>query len=137
MSARGEFSSRIGFVLAAAGSAVGLGNIWGFPTQVASNGGAAFVFVYILLAFLLAYPVLMAELIIGRATHSKNVTVSTKKFLASSCCCEEPPTGTPRRAFCPQARCQRCLRVPKTDPPDRPAAAGSPYGSTHRQVERR
>ncbi len=73
MSARGEFSSRLGFVLAAAGSAVGLGNIWGFPTQVASNGGAAFVFVYIILAFVLAYPVLMAELVIGRATRSNMV----------------------------------------------------------------
>ena len=73
MAARGEFSSRMGFVLAAAGSAVGLGNIWGFPTQVASNGGAAFVLVYIILAFLLAYPVLMAELIIGRSTRSNMV----------------------------------------------------------------
>lgn len=73
MSARGEFSSRLGFVLAAAGSAVGLGNIWGFPTQVASNGGAAFVLVYVLLAFVLAYPVLMAELIIGRATRANMV----------------------------------------------------------------
>ena len=73
MAVRGEFSSRMGFVLAAAGSAVGLGNIWGFPTQVASNGGAAFVLVYIILAFLLAYPVLMAELIIGRATRSNMV----------------------------------------------------------------
>jgi NSS family neurotransmitter:Na+ symporter len=73
MSARGEFSSRLGFILAAAGSAVGLGNIWGFPTQVASNGGAAFVLVYIILAFLLAYPVLMAELIIGRATRANMV----------------------------------------------------------------
>ncbi|WP_026374878.1 sodium-dependent transporter [Aestuariibacter salexigens] len=73
MSARGEFSSKLGFILAAAGSAVGLGNIWGFPTQVASNGGAAFVLVYIVLAFLLAYPVLMAELIIGRANRSNMV----------------------------------------------------------------
>ena len=39
---RGEFKSRLGFILAAAGSAVGLGHIWGFPTQAASNGGAAF-----------------------------------------------------------------------------------------------
>ena len=73
MNNRGEFSSRLGFILAAAGSAVGLGNIWGFPTQVASNGGAAFVLVYIVLTFLLAYPVLMAELIIGRATRSNMV----------------------------------------------------------------
>ena len=73
MNNRGEFSSRLGFILAAAGSAVGLGNIWGFPTQVASNGGAAFVLVYIILTFVLAYPVLMAELIIGRSTRSNMV----------------------------------------------------------------
>lgn len=73
MAMRGEFSSRIGFILAAAGSAVGLGNIWGFPTQVATNGGAAFVLVYLLLAFVLAYPVLMAELIIGRANRANMV----------------------------------------------------------------
>lgn len=73
MNTRGEFSSRIGFVLAASGSAVGLGNIWGFPSQVASNGGAAFVLVYLILAFMLAYPVLMAEFLIGRATKSNVV----------------------------------------------------------------
>ena len=49
-SSRGEFSSRFGFIMAAAGSAVGLGNIWGFPTQAASNGGAAFLLVYLVLA---------------------------------------------------------------------------------------
>ena len=63
---RGEFSSRFGFLMAASGSAVGLGNIWGFPTNAASNGGAAFLFTYLILAFALAYPALMAELIIGR-----------------------------------------------------------------------
>jgi len=68
-SPRGEFRSRLGFILAAAGSAVGLGNIWGFPTQAASNGGAAFLITYLLLAFVLAYPALMAELLIGRHTH--------------------------------------------------------------------
>ena len=71
--ARGEFSSRLGFIMAAAGSAVGLGNIWGFPTQAASNGGAAFLLVYLILAFVLAYPALMAELIIGRHAHANAV----------------------------------------------------------------
>ncbi|TQV74529.1 sodium-dependent transporter [Exilibacterium tricleocarpae] len=71
---RGQFSSKLGFILAAAGSAVGLGNIWGFPTQTASNGGAAFVVVYFVLAFLLAYPALMAELIIGRHARANVVT---------------------------------------------------------------
>jgi NSS family neurotransmitter:Na+ symporter len=72
-STRGEFSSRFGFIMAAAGSAVGLGNIWGFPTQAASNGGAAFLLIYLLLAFCLSYPALMAELIIGRHAHANAV----------------------------------------------------------------
>ncbi|MDO3384727.1 sodium-dependent transporter [Gilvimarinus sp. SDUM040013] len=71
---RGQFSSKIGFLLAAAGSAVGLGNIWGFPTQAASNGGAAFLLVYLILAFVLAYPALMAELTIGRYSRSNVFT---------------------------------------------------------------
>ena len=73
-SPRGEFSSRFGFLMAAAGSAVGLGNIWGFPTNAASNGGAAFLFAYLVLAFALAYPALMAELIIGRYARANGVT---------------------------------------------------------------
>jgi NSS family neurotransmitter:Na+ symporter len=59
--------------MAASGSAVGLGNIWGFPTNTASNGGAAFLFTYLVLAFALGYPALMAELIIGRHTRSNAV----------------------------------------------------------------
>ena len=75
---RGGFSSRMGFILAAAGSAVGLGNIWGFPTQTASNGGAAFVLVYLVLAFCLAYPAFMAELLIGRFGQANAVTSMQK-----------------------------------------------------------
>ena len=70
---RGQFSSTLTFVLAAAGSAVGLGNIWGFPTNAAENGGAAFLLMYLILAFLLAYPALMAELIIGRYSRANMV----------------------------------------------------------------
>jgi NSS family neurotransmitter:Na+ symporter len=70
---RGQFSSTFTFVLAAAGSAVGLGNIWGFPTNAAENGGAGFLLMYLILAFLLAYPALMAELIIGRHTRANMV----------------------------------------------------------------
>ncbi len=75
---RGEFSSRFGFLMAASGSAVGLGNIWGFPTNAASNGGAAFLIAYLILAFALAYPALMAELIIGRYARSNAVTALRK-----------------------------------------------------------
>ncbi|MCQ3828521.1 sodium-dependent transporter [Microbulbifer elongatus] len=78
---RGQFSSNFGFLMAAAGSAVGLGNIWGFPTNVAANGGAAFVVVYLVLAFMLAYPVLMAELAIGR--HARSNMVKALRGIAS------------------------------------------------------
>ena len=73
-SSRGQFSTKTGFIFAAAGSAVGLGNIWGFPTNAAENGGGAFVLIYFVLAFFLAYPVLMAELIIGRHAQANMVT---------------------------------------------------------------
>jgi NSS family neurotransmitter:Na+ symporter len=68
MSNRGNFSGRIGFILAAAGSAVGLGNIWRFPYLAGQNGGAAFLFFYLICVFLLCYPVLIGEIAIGRAT---------------------------------------------------------------------
>ncbi len=72
-SSRGQFTSRFGFIMAAAGSAVGLGNVWGFPTQAASNGGAVFLFVYLLMVFLLAFPMLVAELTIGRYGQSNSI----------------------------------------------------------------
>ncbi len=72
-SSRGEFTSSFGFIMAAAGSAIGLGNIWGFPTQTAQNGGAAFVLLYLILAFLVGYPILLAEFTIGRHTQSNPV----------------------------------------------------------------
>lgn len=75
---RGEFSSRWGYILAASGSAVGLGNVWGFPTQAASNGGGAFLVVYLLLTFFLAYPAFMAEMIIGRYAKSNSVAALRK-----------------------------------------------------------
>lgn len=81
MASREQFSSKTGFVMAAAGSAIGLGNIWGFPTNTASNGGGAFVVAYLVLAFLLAYPALMAELIIGRSSRA-NIVTSLKGIAA-------------------------------------------------------
>ena len=75
---REQFTSRIGFIMAATGSAVGLGNIWGFPTQAANNGGAAFVLVYVIFTCILAYPALMAELVIGRHTRSNMVAALPK-----------------------------------------------------------
>ncbi len=68
MASRGSFSSRAGFILAAAGSAVGLGNIWKFPFEVGLGGGAAFVVMYLAFAFILCFPVMVTEIAIGRKT---------------------------------------------------------------------
>lgn len=68
---RGKWGSKIGFILAASGSAVGLGNIWRFPYAAGKNGGALFVFFYLLSILFIALPVLIAETSLGRFT-SKN-----------------------------------------------------------------
>ena len=69
---RGQWASSIGFILAAAGSAVGLGNIWKFPGKTGLYGGGAFLLSYILIVALIGFPVMLAELSIGRSTQ-KNV----------------------------------------------------------------
>ena len=67
-SSRGAWSSKLGFILAAAGSAIGLGNIWRFPYVTGMQGGAAFVVVYLACVFVIGVPVLIAELTLGRRT---------------------------------------------------------------------
>lgn len=61
-----RWSSRFGFLMAAVGAAVGLGNLWRFPFQTGQNGGSAFVIIYLLCVVLIAYPILMGEIAIGR-----------------------------------------------------------------------
>ena len=70
---RGQFSSRLGFILAAAGSAVGLGNLVAFPVMASKNGGAAFLLVYLFFVAFLCYPVMMAEIAMGRRTNRNPV----------------------------------------------------------------
>ena len=69
---RANFGSKIGAILAAAGSAVGLGNIWRFPYEAGNHGGAAFILIYLGCVFLLGLPIMIAEFTIGR--HSKAST---------------------------------------------------------------
>ena len=65
---RGQFSGRLGFILAAAGSAIGLGNIWRFPYSVGEGGGGAFVLIYLAFVLGIGLPVMLTELSIGRHT---------------------------------------------------------------------
>lgn len=76
---RANFASKIGMVLATAGSAVGLGNIWRFPVLTGQNGGAAFIIIYILCVILLGLPLMTAEFMIGRHAHT-NTAQAYKKL---------------------------------------------------------
>ncbi|MCL7416658.1 MAG: sodium-dependent transporter, partial [Halalkalicoccus sp.] len=69
MSQRETWATRTGFILAAVGSAVGLGNIWRFPFQTSANGGAAFLVVYLAAVLLIGIPVILAEFAIGRRAN--------------------------------------------------------------------
>jgi NSS family neurotransmitter:Na+ symporter len=73
MSARGQFGSKFGFIMAAAGSAVGLGNIWRFPYVVGQNGGGAFVFVYVICVILIGLPLIYNEVALGRLTGRNTI----------------------------------------------------------------
>ncbi|WP_419162487.1 sodium-dependent transporter [Candidatus Palauibacter sp.] len=70
---RERFGTRAGFVLAAVGSAVGLGNMWRFPYQTAEGGGAAFLVAYVFMAFLIGVPMMLAEFAVGRRARSSAI----------------------------------------------------------------
>jgi len=70
---RGQWSGKFGFILAAAGSAIGLGNIWRFPYTAGENGGGAFVLIYLVFVFAIGVPVVLSELAIGRKTERNPV----------------------------------------------------------------
>jgi len=72
-SIHGEWSSRLSFILAATGAAVGLGNIWKFPYMAGDNGGSAFVLVYLICVVLIGVPLMMAEILIGRCGRQNPV----------------------------------------------------------------
>ncbi len=80
-SQQGEWSSRHAFILAATGSAVGLGNIWKFPYITGENGGGAFVLVYLLCVLLIGIPLMMAETMLGR--RSKENPIHTMELLTA------------------------------------------------------
>ena len=70
---RGEWSNHLGFILAAAGSAVGLGNIWKFPGKIGANGGGLFLLIYIIVVAVIGLTIMLAELAIGRSTQKNAV----------------------------------------------------------------
>ncbi|WP_336037751.1 sodium-dependent transporter [Halobacterium yunchengense] len=74
MAERETWTTRVGFIFAAVGSAVGLGNIWSFPFQTGSNGGAAFLVVYLAIVFLFGFPAMLMEFVIGRRSEKNPIS---------------------------------------------------------------
>lgn len=74
MSSRDQFTSKIGFILAAAGSAIGLGAIWKFPYMAGTNGGSVFIILFVLCTILIGLPILIAEFMIGRRGQKDPIT---------------------------------------------------------------
>lgn len=66
---RDNFKSSFGVLVAMAGSAIGLGNLWRFPYLMGTNGGAAFIIIYLVLVFLLCLPIMMSEFVVGRRSQ--------------------------------------------------------------------
>lgn len=80
---RGQWKSNFGFLMAAIGSAVGLGNIWGFPFKMGSNGGFAFLLVYIVMAALVGFTIMLGEFGLGRRTGKSSIAtyrILSKRF---------------------------------------------------------
>ena len=80
-SIHGQWSTRMAFILAATGSAVGLGNVWKFPYITGEYGGGAFVLVYLFCIFLIGIPVMMAEILLGR--RGRQSPINTMRTLAT------------------------------------------------------
>ncbi|WP_336003019.1 sodium-dependent transporter [Halorientalis halophila] len=78
MAKRETWATRVGFLVAAIGSAVGLGNLWQFPFKTAGNGGAAFVAFYLIAVLLIGFPAMLAEFVLGRRTHRNAVDAFTE-----------------------------------------------------------
>ena len=71
---RDSFTSKLGVIFATLGSAVGLGNIWKFPSMTGANGGAAFIIIYLLCTLLVSVPVMITELMLGRTARANAIT---------------------------------------------------------------
>ena len=82
-SPRSSWSSRWAFILVTIGSSVGLGNIWKFPYMTGSHGGSAFVLIYLLCVLLISWPLMMAEILIGR--RGRGNPVSAMRSTAREC----------------------------------------------------
>ena len=84
LKSQGAWIGKWTFILAATGSAVGLGNIWGFPYKAGTNGGGAFVLIYLLCIVIIGVPIMISEIIIGRRAGNSPINAMKRTALDSN-----------------------------------------------------
>ena len=84
LKSHGAWIGKWTFILAATGSAVGLGNIWGFPYKAGTNGGGAFVLIYLLCIIIIGVPIMISEIIIGRRAGNSPINAMKKTAIDSN-----------------------------------------------------
>ena len=84
LKSHGAWIGKWTFILAATGSAVGLGNIWGFPYKAGTNGGGAFVLIYLLCIVMIGVPIMISEIIIGRRAGNSPINAMKRTALDSN-----------------------------------------------------
>ena len=84
LKSHGAWIGKWTFILAATGSAVGLGNIWGFPYKAGTNGGGAFVLIYLLCILMIGVPIMISEVIIGRRAGNSPINAMKRTALDSN-----------------------------------------------------
>ena len=125
---RAQWGSKIGFILAAAGSAVGLGNIWKFPGKAFEGGGGAYILIYLAIVVLIGFPVMLSELTIGRAAQGAQLTETGRGKAPHTAFRIDPGGLRQRRKALDHARdldrkalaalderCQICFQLVKVD----------------------
>ena len=84
LKSHGSWIGKWTFILAASGSAVGLGNIWGFPYKAGTNGGGVFVLIYLACILIIGLPIMISEVVIGRRAGNSPVNAMRKMAIASN-----------------------------------------------------
>ena len=85
MSEKSQWGSKLGFILASAGSAIGLGAVWKFPYMTAANGGGGFLLVFLISTILIGFPLLLAEFALGRSAGVSGIKTFGKLGKNSNC----------------------------------------------------
>ena len=112
MKTKNQWASKLGFIMATAGAAIGLGNLWKFPYLMGRNGGASFLAVYLFFICILGIPVMMIEMSLGRRTRHDPVQAYGDINSNARMEFRFIPVFKPAELVDPKIHCQLCVHLP-------------------------